>query len=67
MFPRWVELDPDCPHGYPYALPVVTALRAAGRQRLDPAVTFLTGDNGTGKSTAIEAIAVAGFNPRAAR
>jgi predicted ATPase len=64
-FLRWVELDPDTPTaGYPYTLPVVTALRAAGRLRLDPAVTFLTGDNGTGKSTLIEAVAVAaGFNP----
>jgi len=64
-FLRWVELDADLPTaGYPFTLPVVTALRAAGRLRLDPRVTFLTGDNGTGKSTLIEALAVAaGFNP----
>lgn len=64
-FLRWVELDPDTPTaGYPYALPVVAALRAAGRLPLDPGVTFLTGDNGTGKSTLVEALAVAaGFNP----
>jgi hypothetical protein len=64
-FLRWIELDADVPSaGYPYTLPVVAGLRAAGRLRLDPAVTFLTGDNGTGKSTLIEAIAVAaGFNP----
>jgi predicted ATPase len=64
-FLRWVELDADTPTaGYPYTLPVVAALRAAGRLRLDPRVTFLTGDNGTGKSTLVEAIAVAaGFNP----
>jgi predicted ATPase len=64
-FLRWVELDPDTPTaGYPYALPVVAALRAAGRLRLAPGVTFLTGDNGTGKSTLVEAVAVAaGFNP----
>jgi predicted ATPase len=64
-FLRWIELDHDCPEaGYPYVPPVVAALRAAGRLRLDPAVTFLTGDTGTGKSTLIEAIAVAaGFNP----
>lgn len=64
-FLRWVELDADLPTaGYPFTLPVVAALRSAGRLRLDPRVTFLTGDNGTGKSTLIEAIAVAaGFNP----
>ena len=64
-FLRWVELDADLPAaGYPFTLPVVAALRSAGRLRLDPRVTFLTGDNGTGKSTLIEAIAVAaGFNP----
>ncbi|HYN97776.1 MAG TPA: AAA family ATPase [Pilimelia sp.] len=65
-FLRWVELaeaDADL-SGYPFTLPVVAGLRAAGRLTLDPAVTFLAGDNGTGKSTLIEAIAVAaGFNP----
>src|SRR5690606_28870592 len=62
---RWVEIDPSAPSDqYPYTLPVVTALRAVGRWDLDPAVTFLVGDNGTGKSTLVEAIAVAtGFNP----
>jgi predicted ATPase len=60
-----VELDPDLPgSGYPYDLPVVAGLRAAGRWELSPGVTFLIGDNGSGKSTLIEAIAVAaGFNP----
>jgi predicted ATPase len=61
-----VELDESdvAPSGYPFTLPVVAGLRAAGRLALDPAVTFLVGDNGTGKSTLIEAIAVAaGFNP----
>jgi len=64
-FLRWVELDDATPErGYPYDLPVVAALRAAGRWDLDPAVTFLIGDNGTGKSTLVEAVAVAaGFNP----
>jgi predicted ATPase len=62
---RWIRLDDDTPtHGYPYALPVVAALRSAGQWDLDPAVTFLIGDNGTGKSTLVEAVAVAaGFNP----
>jgi predicted ATPase len=46
---------------YPFALP---AVRHLDRLRQDPAVTFIIGDNGTGKSTLLEAIAVAwGFNP----
>ncbi len=65
-FLRWLELD-DAEadlSAYPFTLPVVAGLRAAGRLVLDPAVTFLVGDNGTGKSTLIEGIAVAaGFNP----
>jgi predicted ATPase len=64
-FLRWVEIDPAAPStGYPFALPVVAGLRAAGRWTLDPGVTFLVGDNGSGKSTLVEAVAVAaGFNP----
>jgi predicted ATPase len=65
-FLRWVELAEAGADvsGYPFTLPVVAGLRAAGKLELDPAVTFLAGDNGTGKSTLIEAIAVAaGFNP----
>jgi predicted ATPase len=54
----------DLPAGYPFTLPVVTSLRRRGRLALDPAVTLFTGDNGTGKSTLIEAVAgAAGFNP----
>ena len=46
---------------YPFSLP---ALRRFRRLRLHPRVTFLVGENGTGKSTLLEAIAVAwGFNP----
>lgn len=45
---------------YPFSIPAVRKLRTL---RFDPHVTFLVGDNGTGKSTLIEAIAVAaGFN-----
>ena len=47
----------------PYAgqLPVIKAI---DRLELHPKVTFFIGDNGTGKSTLLEAIAVAdGFNP----
>ncbi|MGH3869267.1 MAG: AAA family ATPase [Pseudonocardiaceae bacterium] len=63
---RWVELDVRGIEmtGYPFGLPVVTALREHGRLVLDPGVTLLTGDNGTGKSTLVEAVAAAaGFNP----
>lgn len=65
-FLRWVELDGTEADlsAYPFTLPVVAGLRATGRLELDSAVTFLVGDNGTGKSTLIEAILVAaGFNP----
>lgn len=46
---------------YPFSLP---AVRHLDTLKLHPAVTFLVGENGTGKSTLLEAIAVAwGFNP----
>ena len=46
---------------YPFCLPAVKALGA--RLRLDCRATLLTGENGSGKSTIMEAIAVAaGFN-----
>lgn len=46
---------------YPYCLPVVRNLT---RIEFHSQVTFLVGENGTGKSTLLEAIAVAsGFNP----
>lgn len=45
---------------YPYCLPVVRGLHELA---LHPKLTFFIGENGTGKSTMIEAIAVAaGFN-----
>lgn len=45
-------------------LPVVRFLEKKGSLAIDSDVTFLVGENGTGKSTLIEAIAVAcGFNP----
>lgn len=48
---------------YPYSLPVCRHLRG-DTLKFDPHVTFLVGENGTGKSTFLEAIAVAsGFNP----
>jgi predicted ATPase len=46
---------------YPFNLP---ALHQFERLELHPKVTYLIGENGTGKSTLLEAIAVAsGFNP----
>jgi len=52
----------ELPDAYPYTLPAVQALKH--EVTLHPAVTFLVGANGSGKSTIIEAVAVAaGFNP----
>lgn len=54
----------DIPHDdYPFNIPAVRYLRRTGGIALEKPVTFLVGENGTGKSTLIEAIAVAmGFN-----
>lgn len=63
-FLQQVRLDPHAGTGrYPFTLPIVRHLDRAGGLELDPQVTFLVGDNGTGKSTLVEALAVAaGFN-----
>lgn len=46
---------------YPFSIPAIAGL---DRLELHPAVTFLVGENGCGKSTLIEAIALkAGFSP----
>src|SRR5947209_20471898 len=46
---------------YPYSIPAVKCLTSI---EFHPRVTFFVGENGTGKSTLLEAIAVAeGFNP----
>lgn len=48
---------------YPFSIPAVQALMAPGALTFHPRVTFLVGENGTGKSTLIEAIAIAaGYN-----
>ncbi|MBW6436394.1 AAA family ATPase [Actinoplanes hulinensis] len=64
MFIKEILLEKTQAGGYPFDLPAVRALRDRRGLRLRTPVTLLAGDNGTGKSTLIEAIAVAaGFNP----
>lgn len=63
---RAVELQPpvagEIRTGYPWNLPVVRGL--ADGLALNPAVTYLIGENGSGKSTVLEALAAsAGMNP----
>ncbi len=49
---------------YPYDIPAVRYLKKAGELEFTRPVTFFIGENGTGKSTLLEAIAVRlGFNP----
>ena len=51
------------PDYYPFNIPAVRHLEKMGSLNLEKPVTFFVGENGTGKSTLIEAIAVAmGFN-----
>lgn len=46
---------------YPYCL---SAIKDLSRIEFHPKVTYIVGENGTGKSTILEAIAIAcGFNP----
>ena len=53
----WIELEEDTPtDGFPWEL---AAVRALTRLEFSTPVTFLVGENGTGKSTLMEAIAVA--------
>ena len=48
-------------HEYPFNLPAVAAMDGL---HFHPKVTYIVGENGMGKSTPLEAIAVAlGFNP----
>ncbi len=55
------EVDP---HSYLAKIPALAVLADQKSINVDHAVTFFVGENGTGKSTLIEAIAVAyGFNP----
>lgn len=51
-------------HSYLNRLPVIKHFKKTRRLSFHAPVTFLVGENGTGKSTLLEAIAVAaGFNP----
>ncbi len=55
---RWDVVDEDC---YVREIPSLSSLREL---EFESNVTFFTGENGTGKSTLLEAFAVAaGFNP----
>lgn len=47
------------PDRFPYTLPVIQHLIARGTLDVHPKVTFFVGENGTGKSTFLEALAVA--------
>lgn len=59
-----VSLSSAIEGGYLEKLPVVRYLSTVERLPFSSPVTFLVGENGTGKSTLLEAIAVAyGFNP----
>lgn len=61
---RAVELTGELPKdSYLNTLPVIKAFKRLGKIEFLSPVTFLVGENGTGKSTLLEAIAVAmGFN-----
>ena len=65
VFVRQVRLEPGADTDrYPFTLPVVRWLHTVGGLDLSAPVMFLVGENGTGKSTLVEALATAaGFNP----
>lgn len=65
MYISGIRLDKDIPgQSYLNKLAVVRNLARMGELKFNSKVTFLVGENGMGKSTLIEAIAVAmGFNP----
>ncbi|MBQ4269745.1 MAG: AAA family ATPase [Clostridia bacterium] len=60
-----IKLTREIPKdNYLRSLPVIKNLRQQGEVTFDKPITFLVGENGIGKSTLIEAIAVNfGFNP----
>ena len=50
------ERPPDL-SAWPYSIPAVAELIAAGGLEIPPGITFLVGENGSGKSTLVEALA----------
>ena len=50
------EHPPDL-SAWPYSIPAVAQLIAAGGLEIAPGITFLVGENGSGKSTLVEALA----------
>lgn len=64
-FLRQVRIEPGAGSDhYPFTLPAVSRLAHTGGLALPAGVTFLVGENGSGKSTIVEAVAVAaGINP----
>ena len=65
MYIQEVKLSKHIPeNNYLSKLPVIHALNSMGGLCFNKNVTFIVGENGIGKSTLIEGIAVAmGFNP----
>jgi len=65
LYLRDIRISKEIPrNNYLSRLPVVKNLGAMGRLEFSKNVTFIVGENGIGKSTLIEGIAVAmGFNP----
>jgi predicted ATPase len=65
LYVTGIKLARDVPtDSYLHSLPVVKHLRDMGELPLSKRVTFFVGENGIGKSTLVEAIAVSmGFNP----
>ena len=64
LYVRGIRINKIEEHCYYKELPAVKAIMDMGELTFNTNVTFLVGENGIGKSTLIEAIAVAlGFNP----